>query len=95
MRIEETTADAGASLSTTNEAKGGGAAKPKGKAAKKRALANKLADAAIIFDNEEEELLFEVAFERARALFFVYKRACALFIGTKRADRILPISSSL
>jgi hypothetical protein len=37
-----------------------GPSKPKGKAAKKRALANKLADADCVYDNPEEELLFQV-----------------------------------
>ncbi|KAI6199817.1 Autophagy protein 5 [Aphelenchoides besseyi] len=51
VRFNETSS--AASNSTTETAK------PKGKAAKKRALADKLSNAEMIYDNEEEMLLFE------------------------------------
>jgi hypothetical protein len=40
----------------------GSSSKPKGKAAKKRAMVSKLADAEAVYDNQEEELLFQVCY---------------------------------
>jgi hypothetical protein len=67
MRFNEEGAKAGASSAS--------AAKPKGKAAKKRALASKLEGAEALFDNEEEELLFQVCFGvRTLCLFVDYRQ---------------------
>ncbi|KAI6213584.1 Autophagy protein 5 [Aphelenchoides besseyi] len=51
VRFNETSSEASNSTNETS--------KPKGKAAKKRALADKLSNAEMIYDNEEEMLLFE------------------------------------
>jgi hypothetical protein len=62
-------------------------AKPKGKAAKKRAMASKLEEVETLFDNEEEELLFQVCFDSGT---FVY----LLIAGSDRRIHLLPIPRS-
>lgn len=67
---------------------GGESSKPKGKAAKKRALADKLGEAEALFDNEEEELLFQVCFDGRT---FVY----LLIAGNDRRFHLFPIPCAL
>jgi hypothetical protein len=76
------------------------AGKPKGKASKKRALANKLAEAEAVYDNDEERLLFEVCFFgqcfvynhvrfRGRTAMFLISSTQFILMLRKRANSIL------
>jgi len=71
-----------------NTGAGSSSSKPKGKA-KKRAVGNKLSKTEAVYDNTEEELLFQVVIQ----CFFVYN-ANAYFLGNDQRFSVLPIPCS-
>lgn len=74
-----------AKTQTTGSSSTNTGSKPKGKAAKKRALANKLAESEAVFDNAEEQLLFQVCCFDQHILFI------RLFLGHDQRFPSFPI----